>query len=484
MTLTRYPEDGLHAAGPRPPRPPGQRRPAGRPGAGQVWAERRELARRGPELAVRLVLVAGAIAIGILWWSGTSAASVHGAAGALTAAGRVAGLLAAYLVLVELTLMARIAALERAVGFDRLAAWHRGLGTNVILLIAVHVVLTVWGYGLADHHQPLAELVTVVTSYPDMWKATLGALLFVAVGITSGRLARTRLSYEAWYAVHLTTYLAVFLTFFHQRATGAEFVGHPVASALWLGLYLAVAAALVGWRLVLPVARVSRHRMRVDRVVVEAPGVVSVWIRGHGLDRLGARSGQFLLWRFAARGHLLSAHPYSLSAPPEPDMLRITVKAAGDHSRALADLRPGTPALAEGPFGHFTAAAARRGRVLLIGGGSGIAPIRALAEDLVRRGDDVVVVHRASHPADLALHGEFREVADAGLVRLHTLTGSRRDLGFDPLDAAHLGAAVTDAADRDVFVCGPPGMTTAAARSLRALGVPRHRVHTEEFALR
>ncbi|MCK9893951.1 ferric reductase-like transmembrane domain-containing protein [Frankia sp. AgB32] len=482
MTMTRYSEGGRHAAVPRPANP--TRGPAQGPPAAPARGELEALLKRGPELAVRLVLAAGAVAILVVWWSDTSASSVHGGAGALTAAGRVAGLLAAYLVLVELTLMARIPALERAVGFDRLAAWHRGLGTNVILLIAVHVVLTVWGYGLADHHQPLAELVTVITSYPDMWKATVGALLFVAVGVTSGRLARTRLSYEVWYAVHLATYLAVFLTFFHQRAAGAEFVGHPVTSALWTALYVAVAAALVGWRLVLPAARVLRHRMRVDRVVVEAPDVVSVWIRGHRLDRLGARSGQFLLWRFAAPGHLVSAHAYSLSAPPEPTMLRITVKAAGDHSRALADLRPGTPALAEGPFGHFTAAGARRGRALLIGGGSGIAPIRALAEDLVRRGDDVVVVHRASHPDDLALHGEFREVADAGLLRLRTLTGSRGELGFDPLDATHLGAAVPDAADRDVFVCGPPGMTIAAARSLRALGVPRHRIHTEEFALR
>ena len=444
----------------------------------------RHPARWSPHLVVRLALVAWGIAVVALWWFDTSASSVHGAGPAMTAVGRVCGLLAAYLVLVQLLLMARIPAFERAVGLDRLAAWHRGLGTNVILLIVVHILLTVWGYGLAGHHQPLAELVTVIMTYPEMWKATVGTLLFVAVGVASARAARPRISYEVWYALHLTTYLAVFLVFFHQTETGGDFVGHPVNRLLWTAMYVSVAACLVVWRLILPIAAVARHRMTVDRVVEEAPGVVSVWIRGHDLHRLGARPGQFLLWRFAARGHLVTAPPSSLSAPPTAHQLRITVKAAGDHSRAVALLRPGTPVVAEGPFGHFTAARAHRGRALLVGGGSGIGPVRALAEDLAGRGDDVVVVHRVSRPSDLALGREFEALAESSRMIVHRVIGSRRELGYDPLEARFLDAAIPDAADRDVFVCGPRGMTTTVVRALRGLGVSRDQIHTEEFDLR
>ncbi|MCM3887255.1 ferric reductase-like transmembrane domain-containing protein [Frankia sp. R82] len=440
---------------------------------------------RGPELAVRLGLTAGGLAVVALWWVETSAVSLHGAGQVLTAAGRVSGLLAAYLVLVEVLLLARVPAIERAVGLDRLAAWHRGLGTNVVLLIGVHVLLEVWGYGLTDHHQPFGELITVVTSYPDMWKATIGALLFVLVGITSGRIARSRLSYELWYGLHLTVYIAVLLTFFHQTSNGADFVANSTARTLWTLMYLAVAACVVVWRVALPAAAVLRHRMRVEQVVREGPGVVSVWIRGRDLDRLGAAPGQFLLWRFASRGQLFSAHAYSLSAPPTPDRLRITVKAAGDHSRAIERLRPGTPALAEGPFGLFTARRTTRGGgVLLIGGGSGIAPVRALAEDLARRGRDVVVVQRARQVEDLVLHGELCALAEAGLLTVHSVTGSRDRLGFDPLAAPYLAAAVPDIADRDVFLCGPPGMTRAVVQTLRQLGVADQQIHTEEFALR
>ncbi|WP_307873714.1 MULTISPECIES: ferredoxin reductase family protein [unclassified Frankia] len=414
----------------------------------------------------------------------TTARSVHGGAAVMTDLGRVSGLLAAYLMLVELLLMARVPVLERAVGLDRLAAWHRGLGTNIVVLMVTHVLLIVWGYGLSDHHQPLSELFTVVTTYPEMWKATIGTVLFVSVGVASARRLRPRISYELWYLLHLTVYAAVLLVYGHQTANGAEFVGHPVNRVLWQLMYVAVAACLVIWRLVLPLAKIARHRMRVERVVEEAPGVVSIWIRGRHLDDLDIRSGQFLLWRFLAPGHWLTAHPYSLSAVPQPRRLRITVKAAGDHSAAIARLRPGTFVVAEGPFGHFTAARASLGKSLLIAGGSGIGPVRALAEDLAARGDDVIVVHRARTTRDLALWRELRRMAQEPRLLVHGVIGSRKELGYDPLAADLIAASVPDVVERDVFICGPPGLTHGLVRSLRLLGLSDEQIHTEEFSLR
>ncbi|MBL7488020.1 ferredoxin reductase family protein [Frankia sp. AgB1.9] len=452
-------------------------------GAPGGWVPRPSPGWRG-RLTVRVGLSAWGLVVVALWWMSTTARSVHGGAAVMTDLGRVSGLLAAYLMLVELLLMARVPVLERAVGLDRLAAWHRGLGTNIVVLMVTHVLLIVWGYGLSDHHQPLSELFTVVTTYPEMWKATIGTVLFVSVGVASARRLRPRISYELWYLLHLTVYAAVLLVYGHQTANGAEFVGHPVNRVLWQLMYVAVAACLVIWRLVLPLAKIARHRMRVERVVEEAPGVVSIWIRGRHLDDLDIRSGQFLLWRFLAPGHWLTAHPYSLSAVPQPRRLRITVKAAGDHSAAIARLRPGTFVVAEGPFGHFTAARASLGKSLLIAGGSGIGPVRALAEDLAARGDDVIVVHRARTTRDLALWRELRRMAQEPRLLVHGVIGSRKELGYDPLAADLIAASVPDVVERDVFICGPPGLTHGLVRSLRLLGLSDEQIHTEEFSLR
>jgi predicted ferric reductase len=443
---------------------------------------------RGPtreHLAVRLVLTLGALGVVAMWWSDPTSLGDLGAE--VTGAGRLAGLLGAYLVLVQLLLMSRLPWFERAVGFDRLTAWHRGLGTNTVLLLAAHVLLVVEGYSLSDRKDVVSTTWRVLSTYPEMFKATAGLTLFGLVAVTSARTARARLSYEAWYAVHLCAYVAVALAFTHQLAAGQDFVGHPVNRVLWWALYLTVGALVVLGRVLQPVRAWFRHRLLVDRVVEETPGVVSVWIRGRRLDELGARSGQFLLWRFLAPGHMWSAHPYSLSAAPDHGSLRITVKDAGDHSAALAHVRHGTPVLAEGPFGHFTLDKSVGSRLLLVAGGSGIGPVRALAEELMLRGTrrrpDAVLLYRVGHARDLALRRELDQLAERTGLRVKYLVGHRRDLPQDPLSPAGLHEIVPDVRSRDVYVCGPPGMTHHVLRSLRELRVPVRQLHSEDFEL-
>lgn len=447
-------------------------------------------------VVVRVALLAGGLAVAALWWLDTIPGSLSDVGDQVTAVGRVTGLLGGYLVLVQVLLMARLPWFEAAVGLDRLAAWHRGLGTNVVLLLCAHVLLVVEGYSLTGHHATLAEGWTILRTYPDMLKATAGLVLFLLVALSSAVWARRRLRYETWYLVHLGSYLAIALAFFHQTSTGADFVGsdhrHVAARLLWTTMYLLVAGAVLGWRVALPVHGWLRHAMLVEDVVPEADGVVSVWVRGRHLDEIGGKAGQFLLWRFITPGHVWTAHPYSLSAVPTPHRLRLTVKDAGDHSGALAHLRPGVPVLAEGPFGHFTAAAAQQRRVLLIAGGSGIGPIRALAEELSdprlprgrrRQGADVLVLYRVSREEDLALADELDALAADGRIRVRYLIGRRRDLGFDPLARAHLCRLVPDLGQRDVFVCGPAEMNASVRDTLLQLRLPRRRIHVEEFSL-
>ncbi|MDQ2729443.1 MAG: ferredoxin reductase family protein [Actinomycetota bacterium] len=406
----------------------------------------------------------------------------------MTAAGRVAGLFAGYLVLVQVMLICRVGWFERAVGFNRLAAWHRGLGTNVVVLIMAHVLFTVWGYGLTNHRPVVGELWTVITTYSQMLIATAGTIIFLAIAVTSARFARNRMSYEAWYWVHVTVYVAVALTFFHQTSTGIDFIGHPFNKLLWTALYLAVAGSVVTWRVVIPVRRWMAHRMTVDRIVPEADGVVSVWIKGVHLDDLDVQAGQFFLWRFVTPGHMWSAHPYSVSVVPTRQQLRITVRAVGGHSTALAHLRHGTPVLAEGPFGTFTERRRTRRAVLLIAGGSGISPLRAMAEAFTASqagvAGEIVLIYRVSHEERLALRQELdRLAAKRGLTVIYVV-GSRAELGHDPLESRCLVKLVPDVRQRDVFVCGPQGMAVSVIGALRHLGVPVRQIHTEEFVLR
>jgi ferredoxin-NADP reductase len=220
----------------------------------------------------------------------------------------------------------------------------------------------------------------------------------------------------------------------------------------------------------------------VQTVRPEAPGIVSVFIAGRDFDRLRAEPGQFFRWRFLSRQLWWQSHPYSLSVMPHPDLMRITVKARGDHSGSLASLKPGTRVIAEGPYGAFTPALTGR-RVLLIAGGVGITPIRAMFAALPRRMQDegVMLLYRASHPRDVVFSRELDAIAVDRNAALHYLIGSREQLGYDPLAAENLQQTVPGVHRYEAYVCGPPGMTRTAVDSLRALGIPRRRIHRESF---
>jgi ferredoxin-NADP reductase/DMSO/TMAO reductase YedYZ heme-binding membrane subunit len=411
-----------------------------------------------------------------LWWRGTP--GFRGAGGWLTGAGEISGLLAGYAVVVLVALMARIPPLERGIGASRLARWHALGGQYAISLVAAHVLLITWGYAVTAHITVTAQAVTLLERYPDILPATAGALLLAGVGIVSARAARRRLRYEAWYYLHLCTYLAVALGFSHQLSNGAEFIGNSAARVAWTAMYAGVAAAVAWFRFITPARQAARHRLRVAAIRWEAPGVVSVLIAGRRLDRLRAEPGQFFRWRFLARGLWWTSTPYSLSAPPGDDVLRITVKAAGDHSRALFGLRKGTRVISEGPYGAMTPAAQISRKVLLIAGGAGITAVRALFEALP---GELTLIYRATSPGDIVFREELEQIAGHRGARLWFVTGSRARLAADPLSAAQLRRHIPDLARHDAYVCGPPGMARAVIRELRRAGVRRGRIHHESF---
>jgi predicted ferric reductase len=434
--------------------------------------------RRAVGWALVLVLAGNALALTWLWYHGGNVTGVKTTGDLLTSVGRITGPQSAYLALVQVVLLARIPPLERAFGLDRLSRWHRWNGFACVDLVVAHVVFTIWGYALMDK-LPLGKEISQMIGggiYPGMITATVGTGLIVAVGASSVVIARRKLSYEWWYAVHLAAYAGIALAWFHEIPTGNELVLDQTAADYWRALYAATLALIVGYRIVVPLVNAVRFRLRVADVVHEAPGIVSLRIGGRDLDRFRAKPGQFFLWRFLDRGRWHVAHPFSLSAAPSGDAFRITVKALGDHSARLAEIAPGTPVLAEGPFGVFGVEAAAVAKVLLVAGGIGVTPIRALLEAMH---GDVVVIYRALDDADVV----FRDELDALAPIVHYVVGDHRGEGERLLSPQHLVELVPDLTEREVFLCGPPAMTDAIEQRLAQAGVSRRAIHVERFAL-
>ncbi|MCX5599881.1 ferredoxin reductase family protein [Streptomyces phaeochromogenes] len=399
------------------------------------------------------------------------------ASNALIVIGRLLGLYGALLMAFQLLLVARLPWLDRRIGMDRLTSWHRWVGFGLLWTLVGHAVFITFGYADSSGMDPVSQLVDLAETVEGVLRAVVALVLILVIGGVSARYARRRLAYETWHFIHLYTYVAVVLAFTHQVAVGTSFTASSFATAYWYGVWGVALGAVALGRLVLPLWRNMRHQLRVSAVVPESDDVVSIYMTGRDLDRLPARAGQFFLWRFLTKDRWWQANPFSLSAAPDGRTLRLTAKTAGDGTAGLRHLKVGTRVFAEGPYGAFTAMHRTRPESVLIAGGVGVTPIRALLEEVEGH---AVVIYRVSTDRDAVLFDELRELAQAKGAELHLVSGP---VSPDKLAPHELARLVPDIGDRDVFLCGPPPMMNAVLGSLRELNVPKQQIHFERFSL-
>lgn len=390
----------------------------------------------------------------------------------------VSGMLAGYGAAVMLILMSRSPAIEHGIGSDRLARWHSRMGPAVIGLAVVHALAAVVGWSEV-RGVGLIGATREVLGWPGLFAAALGLNLLVVIGLGSLRWVRRQMPYEHWHLFHLLTYVAVALGFTHQLA-GPNLAGNRAAQIGWSLLYAYAFAMVIRYRLLQPLHQLWRHRLKVEQIVRESGDVVSIVMSGAHLDELQAEPGQFFRWRFLTRTTWPASYPFSLSAPPTNDRLRITIKALGVGTRLLHDLHSGTMVLAEGPYGALTERRRRRPRVLLVAGGVGITPMRVLFETLDLPGEDLTLVYRVPNAEAVVFREELDEIAARKGARVIYLVGSS-DEPENLVNAYTLRAMVGPLREYDIYLCAPPRMAARLRESLLHTGHNRRQLHEEQF---
>ena len=404
----------------------------------------------------------------------------------LLAVGRLAAFAAAFGILFQLVLVGRFKWVERSFGLDRLVWLHQKNGLLVLGALIAHPILVTAGHALKDGVSLQIQLNNLFTSGDGVPLAVGGWLMFLTLGALSVAPVRRRMRYERWYATHLGAYAAIVLAFVHQTRLGRDFAKHPILASGWYGLHACVAAGVVYFRFLSPALLFWRHRFTVERLERETEDVISVVIRGRSLAAFPIRAGQFMFVRFWARPFWWQSHPFSISQLPDGNEIRLSIKSAGDFTSSIPKLAPGTPVLIDGPHGVFTALRCRNRKVLMIAGGIGITPIRCLGEDLAAGGREVLILYGNRTRAGIVFREELSQ-----LEATHPNLRVTHVLSHDPswegergrIDEERIRRLAPDAAERDVYVCGPPLMMKEALKSLAAMRVPRSAIHWERFSL-
>ncbi|WP_159449306.1 ferredoxin reductase family protein [Demequina sp. NBRC 110051] len=429
----------------------------------------------GLEAGVWLASVAG---VALMIASG-GLAYVETTADWLYAFGRVLGIVAAVLMMAQVLLASRAPFVERSMGHDRAIATHTRLGKIAIVLMLVHLILMTTVTASYDGRSAIDQVLT----WPEygwwMLLALLAGTAFLVVLLTSLTAVRLRWPYERWHAVHMLVYVGVAFAVPHQFLEGSTFRSGGLAWWFWAVLWTVSIGSFVVWRLARPLVLMARHGLTVESVTPLPDGSATVTMTGRDLDRLGARPGQFFLWRFLGDGLATQQHPYSLSAAPG-EYLRITAKPSGDGSRALAGLTAGTRVMVEGPLGVFHHGTRTGSSLVLVAAGIGITPIRAMLEQC-DAGENVTVVVRARSREEAPLLDEVEALAAERGARLIVAFGPRGETWGSADTPLAVRDLVNEPATTDLYVCGPRAWALQVAADAHASGLPPHAIHREEF---
>ncbi|MGY6565039.1 MAG: ferredoxin reductase family protein [Halomonadaceae bacterium] len=390
----------------------------------------------------------------------------------LTWVGRVTGILGLAMMLLAGLVSCRVPGFDRPFGgLARLWRMHHWLGFAAFILVMVHAL----AMGLVAVPASLEAAVATLFPPPAQGAIWLGWLAWVAMVVflapTFGFFGKPH--YQRWKRLHLVSAAALLLGLWHALLLAGE------AWPWWL---LGIAGlGAIAWRK--GVAPQRRHPYRIEQVVPLARGVVELVLRPEG-SGIRHAVGQFVYLtpldeRLAAgRGE---EHPYTIASAPSDSRLRIGIKDLGDASHALQTVMPETRVLIEGPYGEFFERRFPQRDMLWLGGGIGITPFVAGARNLGAGSVPDVHVHLfylANNPDRAYYRQEFCEIA-ARVEGFAYTQHYHRDHG--PLTEAFLREHCPDCAEREIYLCGPPGMNAYLQRLLIEQGIPAARIHSEVF---
>lgn len=446
----------------------------------QVDLWHRELRQSGVRAVVPAVI---AVFMGVAPWliDWATLAQPAGVQGWLRALGILTGAAGAALWVMSLLLMLRFPALDRHFGgLEAQYFAHHVTGTWCYLLLLVHPLLLVaaawWASPVAA--AALAAPWMQPWSVGAGWLALLGLMTMMFATFFSG------LPYTQWRRWHAASGVAYGFALLHVAvllpAAGAGRYGALLLIGLMVG-----GLVMLGVRHLLDRGRLGARTFRVEQVARASPTTVEVSLAPlPGQAPLPYAPGQFVFVAFDPTPGYAGCreyHPFTISSAPGSPGFTVSVKALGDCTARMQQLVAGTTARVQGPYGGLFRNADFSRPQLWLGGGIGITPFMAMA---------------AALPADAAgvdLYYLARDGSEAfGLEALRAIAARQprfRVFAFVANEDAQIVHAAVEAssaplAEREVYVCGPPGMLQAVLQWLKQVGVPDAHIHAERFDFR
>jgi len=407
------------------------------------------------------------------------------ASGMMLCYGRLSGLLLAFFALLQILLICRSKWIESSFGLDRLAHAHGIIGFLILILLVLHPVLLTLGQSMENDVSFKEQFIDYCKNYEDVIPAVIAVIIICIAVIVSLFIRLKKIKYEIWYYIHLFLYLAIVFSFSHQLELGSDLNASELFKYYWYALYAFVFINLICYRFLIPILKFHKHRFFVSDITPETTDVCSLSISGLNMEYFNFEPGQFIFVRFLAKGFFHEKHPFSVSGRVQNNKVRISVKALGDFTRKIPDIPIGTRVVIDGPHGIFSLKTSLASKMLLIAGGIGITPIRAIVEKLADLKIDTVLLYFNRTANNIVFDLELKTIQENSSSKLKIINILSSESSWKgekgKLDRDMLNRLVPDSFQREVFICGPPAMMKHSIKVLKSFGV-KAKIHFERFS--
>lgn len=381
----------------------------------------------------------------------------------------------------QFALTARFPALAAPFGLDKLLHFHRLTGMLAFGLVVGHILLLVTARReFLEFLDPRGEFIRAVA----LWWLMAGLTLLMVATLLRQRLG---IPYQWWRIGHaLLALFVLFVATVHLFRVN-HYSDEPWKLVTWVALAL-MAASLLGWARIVRPFRQMRRPWEVVEVRPERGRSWTIAVEPRGHEGLRFEAGQFAWLALDQPPYDIDTHPFSISSSAEkPGRVEFTIKALGDFTAKLGNLKPGAKAYVDGPYGNFTLQPGDSGAVFITGG-VGVTPAVSILRTMRDRGDTrpATLIFAVRAPETAVLHDDIVELAKQPNVRAEFVyedppQGWQGATGH--INAELLESLLPPAREGGIryFVCGPGGFMDVAEKALLQRGVPSSRIHSERF---
>jgi len=398
-------------------------------------------------------------------------------------AGKMFGLLAAALVLLQFPLSAKLKFLDRIFGLHRVLFVHRIIGLFTALFAALHPMFLY-----------LPEEKVLGAFRLAVWPELVGVVLLIGLWIgacLSLWRAFLGIPYQIWYRFHrLGMFSAVLLVAIHAlNVTGVLKQGWLLYALL---IAIIIYAALFIWTKAIKQKLLKRCRYSISKVSPAGRDTYAVELSPREGNVFAYAPGQFAFVTFHSESLPVERHPWTISSTPtRPQSLIFTIKCSGDFTAYIGRLKPGETAEIDGPYGVFSYLASVRDpnrELVMIAGGVGVTPMLSMLRYMVDvdRMRKATLIWSNKTEADILCREEIEEMkAKLPNLAVHHVLSAQADFQgrTGRLNQDMLKELLSNTNhEASIFVCGPPPMMDSVCTDLRKIGYSRRTIFTERFS--